>query len=144
MVSLRRENELAPATAPGMAPTPGPVEKGTVNLTSEPTGALVYINDILRGNTPFTYEGNAGIVKLKLELEGFHPLEKPVTVEGHKTLTVNFKLMSTASALEEQAKAKAVETSPIQIQDEKTKEVKPAQPEKELIPPIDEGFKDKK
>lgn len=69
-----------------------PVEKGSAKVTSEPTGALVYINNALKGNTPFTYEGPAGTVRLKLELDGFEVLERALEVQPRESIAVNFKL----------------------------------------------------
>lgn len=127
---------------PNVTPPP-PAEKGSVRITSEPVGALVYLNDVLKGNTPFTYEGNAGPLRLKLELEGYNTLEKVVTVEGNNNISVNFKMLSNKAAEKEARKAGAIETTPVKIEDEKPPKPEPKKAEKkeDELPPIEEGFK---
>lgn len=83
-------------TAPSVTQTVA--AKGTVKITTEPAGALVYINDQLKGNTPFTLESGGGIFRLKLELEGFKTQERALTVENDKAIDVNFKLVEKQSA----------------------------------------------
>jgi hypothetical protein len=70
-----------------------PAEKGSVKISSDPVGALVYFNDALKGNTPFTYEGADGPVKMRLEMEGYAPLEKTLTIEPGHIINVNFKML---------------------------------------------------
>lgn len=85
---------------------------GSVRITSEPVGALVYINETLRGNTPFTHEAAVGVFRLKLELEGYRTLEKPLSIEADKTLDVNFKLMEIQKAVVAPAKATTTAVQP--------------------------------
>lgn len=69
-------------------------DKGSVKILSSPAGALVYINDVLKGNTPYTYDAAAGTtVRFKLESNGFKSVEKSVTVDSGKTIDLNVALV---------------------------------------------------
>ncbi|HRK02251.1 MAG TPA: PEGA domain-containing protein [Oligoflexia bacterium] len=84
-------------TEPHPANAQPQVGLGTVRVTSDPVGALVYINGGLRGNTPFTHEGRGGeSIQIKLELDGYRPVEKNFTLESQKNFVINFRLQSTA------------------------------------------------
>ena len=122
----------APVAAPVPAAAPAAVEPastapGSVSLTSEPTGALVYINDALKGNTPFTYQGAAGPVRIKFELDGFATLEKTVTLEAGAPIKLNFKLQTNRAAASGAAKAQPVQSEPIKVKEE-------APPEPKAVP----------
>lgn len=91
MVVLKPKGAAAAAPAPSI---PLVVERGSVRITSDPLGALVYIDGQLKGNTPYTHEGAAGVVKMKLELEGYVPVEKALTVEPKGNISLNFKMLS--------------------------------------------------
>lgn len=65
-------------------------DSGALKVSSNPVGALIYVNDSLKGNTPFTIDGHGGdIVKIKLEQTGFAAVEKTVTIETGKTMEIN-------------------------------------------------------
>jgi hypothetical protein len=110
------------------------MNKGMVKIMSEPTGALVYVNDLLKGNTPFTYEGPVGSVRIKLELEGFKTMEKIMTIEsgGNVALPLSFKLapaQETPAAPATKASSKAAVSAP--------KTVAPADPAQPATTPTD-------
>ncbi len=47
----------------------------TISITSEPTGALVYLNDDEVGRTPVTVPFTFyGVYDVRMEAEGYHPL----------------------------------------------------------------------
>lgn len=72
-------------------------DKGQLKIITEPIGALVYINDALRGNTPFSLETTPGAVRFKLELKGYENLEKLVAIEAGKILELSIKLVPSAA-----------------------------------------------
>lgn len=62
--------------------TPG---KGVLNLTSLPTGATVYDNDVVIGNTPFSGELTAGSHDMRLSLSGFQDYAWLQTINDQET-----------------------------------------------------------
>lgn len=94
-VSLRQEQakEAAPAvTAPMPIPASAPV-RGTAKISSDPVGALVYVNDFLKGNTPYVLEGESGqTVRLKVEQSGFRPIERSITMDSGKAMEINLTM----------------------------------------------------
>ena len=82
---------VAPAPVPAVAPAVE--EQGAVKISSNPVGALVYVNDYVKDNTPFTMKAKSGeVLRIKLEQPGFSPTEKSITVESGRTLEVNLLL----------------------------------------------------
>ncbi len=112
------------AAAAPEATAPVSTAPGSVSLTSEPTGALVYVNDALKGNTPFTFQGAAGPVRIKFELDGFATLEKTITLEAGAPIKLNFKLQTNRAADHEADKAKPAQTEPIKVKEEAPPEPK--------------------
>jgi hypothetical protein len=101
-IVLRPEGSPAPAVTqtlltPSEGPNAGPLHN-TLRITSEPIGALVYINGVFKGNTPYTYDAPVGIVKVRLELEGFQSLERSYSIVAGPPLGVNLKLIAGAGA----------------------------------------------
>lgn len=89
---LKQEGSIQPA--PTVAAAPTNPDKGSLKVTSNPTGALVYINDILKGNTPYIFEGPGGsVVKVKIEQRGYDIEEKQVTIDSGKMLELNLTLV---------------------------------------------------
>lgn len=68
---------------------------GIVKITSEPVGAIVYINDTLRGNTPFVFEGQAGMAKVKIEHPDHIAYEGIMSVNSGESRELNIKLPPT-------------------------------------------------
>lgn len=80
------KTEVAPAATPV-------VTRGSAKITSDPVGALVYVNDFLKGNTPYTLEGEGGqTVRLKIEQAGYEPIERSVTLESTKSMEINLTM----------------------------------------------------
>jgi hypothetical protein len=62
-----------PGTAPAPAPpaAPAPPDKGTINLTSNPVGASIFINESFAGQTPAKLRLSPRKVRLRLFLQGY-------------------------------------------------------------------------
>ena len=100
-ITLKPEQSMAPVAAAPIA-----VEKtnGSVKITSSPVGALVYVNDYLKGNTPYMIEGKQGeVLRIKLEQTGFTPVEKSITVDAGKSMEVNLSLEESHTAVRQTA-----------------------------------------
>lgn len=97
-VSLHQEQpkaEAAPAPAPLAVKT-----NGSARISSDPVGALVYVNDFLKGNTPYVLEGDGGqTIRLKIEQAGYEPLERSITMESGKMMEINLSLESTSEEI---------------------------------------------
>jgi predicted Ser/Thr protein kinase len=64
-------------------------EKGTLNVTTEPAGAFVFINGRrVPGQTPLTTAAPVGHLSMAIRKTGFAPVQKAVTVEKGKATTV--------------------------------------------------------
>lgn len=91
---------LKPELKQVVSPQPAPAaetEQGSVKISSDPVGALIYVNDYVKGNTPYTVEASNGqVLRIKLEQPGYAATEKSVTVEGGKTLEVKLQLAQEA------------------------------------------------
>ena len=96
---LKQETPVA-VEAPIPVVASGQLAKtGIVKITSEPLGALVYINDTVRGNTPFTYEGQPGMAKLKIEHPDRVAYEGIMSVNSGESRELNIKLTGNAEKL---------------------------------------------
>ena len=70
------------------------LNKGSIKLTSNPVGALVYVNDVLKGNTPYVIDGAAGsTVRVKLEQNGYKSIERSLVIDGGKSLDLSLALV---------------------------------------------------
>jgi hypothetical protein len=66
------------------------VEAGTLEVTSSPPGADLYVNGAYVGKTPFASPGiAAGTYDIRLELEGYAEWTGTATVTGDEVKTVN-------------------------------------------------------
>ncbi len=75
--------------------------RGTLTVTTQPEGALVYLDGQYQGSTPFQQElVNQGIYALRIELDGFHPVTQDVEVRGLRNNLRSFNL-SPRTSLEE-------------------------------------------
>ena len=97
----------APTPAPAPEPTPEPIAAppstpveapaAKVTISSEPSGAEVYLNGALLGNTPFTLEKPKGSDKLELELRESGYLEQTVTIAALTADSVTLSLKKRSS-----------------------------------------------
>lgn len=77
---------LACGAPSGPEPTPAR-EPGTLRLEVSPAGARVYVSDKERGQTPLTLQLPAGSYPLRVQLNGYAPLQRTVEVlPGQQTV----------------------------------------------------------
>ena len=86
-------------TQPTYRPTPQPPQKtrtggtGTVKISSDPSGADVFIGGEYKGKTPLTTNVPAGNTKVIINKEGLQRYSRSVNVESNKTVKLtNIKL----------------------------------------------------
>lgn len=93
-VTLRQEQPIETAAALVTGPAPlMAVTKPNAKISSDPVGALVYVNDFLKGNTPYVLEAENGqTVRLKIEQSGYRPIERSITMEAGKNLEINLTM----------------------------------------------------
>lgn len=86
--------KLKPELQAAAAPVAEEEDTGTLKITSNPVGALVYVNDYLKGNTPYSFEAKPGqVVRIKIEQTGYAAMEKSVTMDDSgKPMEVNLML----------------------------------------------------
>jgi hypothetical protein len=69
-----------------------PVQKGSFEITSEPMGADVYLDDKLLGKTPLKQELSSGSHKLRLALPGHKMKTADIDIEAGKTFVETYVL----------------------------------------------------
>lgn len=99
------------------------VQPALVNVSSEPSGALVTIDGKPVGNTPIEgYKSLAGLHEVKVELAGYRPFKSSVKMKGGEpneitaTLVKGFGLLELSSApggAEVQIDGKAIGVTPL-------------------------------
>ncbi|MGZ3694240.1 MAG: PEGA domain-containing protein [Bdellovibrionota bacterium] len=95
-----REEQVNKEPAPALPSLPAATTKGTAKISSDPVGALVYVNDFLKGNTPYVLEGENGqTVRLKIEQSGYRPIERSITIENAKALEINLSMEKVSEKL---------------------------------------------
>ncbi len=67
-------------------------DTGSVRVTSNPSGAKVYLNAELVGNTPYTLEQKAGKYQIKIQHPNFVTLEEQLTIDTKKSRAIHFDL----------------------------------------------------
>ncbi len=74
---------------------------GTLNIYSEPSGALVYINDEERGSTPFAATQLAAQQQhtVRIEKQGFQPVTRTIKIEEGENPALNVTLSSSYGGL---------------------------------------------
>ena len=96
----------AVVVAPEVRDVPVVESRGTLELDSNPAGALVALGDRLVGPTPRRERVAGGVkVRVKLELKGYQPYEDDLVVDPGKTLVFRPKLTPAPAILH-------VETTP--------------------------------
>ena len=73
------------------APAPPP-PYGSINVTSHPAGALVYIDGDFRGYTPIEFGESVGRHNLRVELSDYQVFEDTVRVKSGQVLNINFTM----------------------------------------------------
>ncbi|MBQ9430581.1 MAG: PEGA domain-containing protein [Kiritimatiellae bacterium] len=68
-------------------------DSGTINLTSDPVGAEVYVNGILRGKSPCKIDRiPGGQVTLELKADGFQPHSREISMAAGEVQAVDIRL----------------------------------------------------
>lgn len=62
-----------------------------IEIKTNPTNARIYIDGVLRGNTPYTYDGNVGEHQIRLEKDGYLPLGKKAFFGSSDVLTYSLQ-----------------------------------------------------
>ena len=81
----------------GSAPPQTP-QYGTVSVTSDPSGARVFIDDVFVGTTPLSYGTLNGTHRVRVEAEGYTPFETNIEVVGGETRSVQTTLQAAQPA----------------------------------------------
>ena len=86
--------------------TAEPVEEasdtGILVVESSPSGAQVYVNDEVKGDTPFTlYNFPAGAHNIVIKKQGYKDFEKRVTITVGRSEEIDAILISLKPAIEE-------------------------------------------
>ncbi len=68
--------------------------RGGIRVTSEPTGAEVFINEKRVGRTPMAYGLDSGVYRVVAKKRGLETAEEWVTVPEGKTIDVKLKFDS--------------------------------------------------
>jgi hypothetical protein len=77
--------ELIPATSPS--------GQGTLQVTSDPLGANIFLDNVCRGVTPLTITSiDAGTHTLLLRLQGYNDYSSPVTIAPGQSIQVQAAL----------------------------------------------------
>jgi hypothetical protein len=138
------ETPVAPPTAPVTPPpTPPAVLSGRLSVTSDPSGARVFVNGENTGRTtPTTVENLSPGKRVNVAVmhKGYEDWRRTVTVEGDKTVPVYASLKKEPSATPPPPKeTKPKETPPKEKPKEETAkkpEEKPKQPPPPPPPPV--------
>lgn len=74
---------------------------GTLQLNTVPEGGRIYLNDMFRGKAPLVLTNvEPGTYKARVELEGFAPVERDITVKNGTSLSEEFRLSNVMGRLE--------------------------------------------
>lgn len=86
-----------PAPTPEITPEPtktGTPGRGTLSIDTQPPGAEIYVDDVLKGKSPATIPDlAAGSHTVRFEHDGYQSMTLPVTVPDRDTSTVATTLM---------------------------------------------------
>ena len=99
---------------------------GRIRIESNPPGAIVYVDGVLRGQTPTMVSGLwRGQHVLRLTRDGFNPVAKRFTASGRQqTLSAKMKPVRVAAAKKKKKKKGKEAQGPSQIMELVTKSVK--------------------
>ncbi|HEX7022558.1 MAG TPA: DUF4384 domain-containing protein [Trueperaceae bacterium] len=70
---------------------------GTLQVSSDPSGATVYVDDQFAGSTPLTYGTTAGTHTVRLELPGYDSFQTQVSISGGQTVNLPVSLQPWSS-----------------------------------------------
>lgn len=73
--------------------------RGSLRITSQPAGATVLLDGTALGVTPFSYaDVNVGDHVVRLELDGYTPVDRPLLLRGGQTYEVTAELKPVVAA----------------------------------------------
>ena len=79
--------------SPTTTPTSPPAQTGSLSVTSSPSGAQVFIDNVYRGYSPSTYDDlSTGMHTLTLKLAGYQDYSTMVQIDQGSTATVQASL----------------------------------------------------
>jgi hypothetical protein len=78
---------------------PPPVTEGTLNVTTDPAGARLFVDGVERGSTPLTVALKPGPHSLEVRGEGTAPRLMPVTITAGAALSQYLELPKAAAAV---------------------------------------------
>ena len=91
-LSYQLQKEKATMSSPN--PKPTPIATGSINLTSNPSGALIFVDDQPSGVTPQILENiESGRYTIAMRKSGYEDYQIPVTVQRDQTTDVSTKLI---------------------------------------------------
>jgi len=97
-VTAGKTTSISLALQPGTpSPTPVPSGSGSLQVSSSPAGAIVYLNDVNKGITPTTLSNiGAGTYAIILKLTGYEDWNSQVSVANGQTAQVSAVLVPVA------------------------------------------------
>lgn len=79
----------------GNAPTP---QIGGINVSSNPSGGAVYVDNRFSGYTPLSLRASTGTHTIRVEQPGYQSFQQSVSVVAGRTINVNANLSASAPA----------------------------------------------
>ena len=88
----QRQQRSRPRTPGAEAPAAPAVTTVAIDIDSIPSGAVVMLDDVRAGTTPFTTSlARGGSSELRLVLDGYEPLVQPVAFDRDERLVLALK-----------------------------------------------------
>jgi formylglycine-generating enzyme required for sulfatase activity len=92
-IKIRQLNrKKKPNTVAGGSVQTEDIGDGTVNISSQPTGTKIYINNEYKGTTPFSLLLKQGNYTIRVEIEGYKSESKRIVVNSSKRTQLSFIL----------------------------------------------------
>lgn len=113
ILEIRDHNPPTQAPTPTPTPTPTPAT-GSIIIQSTPDGAMVFVDNVVKGITPITVAVPNGDHTVRLRLDGYEESVSSVTVTGDEK-TVDEDLVLIAIIQEEQTGGIEVTTEPTAV-----------------------------
>ena len=91
-------------------------EEQALTINSEPAGARVLLNGFEAGSTPYTGSFSPGFVTVRLELEGYDPVEETIDIQD-QAITRTFSLQGNVMLVSDAEAAAFVRNAQLAMQD---------------------------
>lgn len=103
---------VEPVTPVGIATPPEP---RLVQLVSDPPGAVVFVDDVLIGNTPLEIERPTGEdrQRIRIQMRGHHPRYVEIPSWGAETITIRLREIDTSARMESMQSAERMTADPV-------------------------------